>query len=205
MKTARQRLAEPMAEPHSRHEGSSTLRSYGRSSRRRPVRTSRRFQGGGKRDNWASDHRWLPSMGLRRATRKPASTRTLPALTARLQIRLLALAQVARQPVNRANEIGDGVERRRPSGPESSGVAQPFAHDIGFRATSASGSRTVRAFMDRLYAAGLRFIAPGRGRGGSARSRGSSRDAPAWSGSTARPSRRPHPRGARSRRRRRRR
>src|SRR3989442_8931985 len=103
------------------------------------------FQGGGKRDSWAAAQPWLPSRRLSRATRKPASTRTLPAIAGRPQIRPLPLAQVGWQPIDAADEIGDGVERRGPSAPRSTGEAQALAHDVGFRELALPPSRSAPA------------------------------------------------------------
>src|SRR6185295_14230085 len=88
-------------------------------------------QGGGCPDERVAAQPWCASRRLSRATRKPASTRTLPAIAGRLEIRFLPPAQVDRQAAHRPDEIGDGVERR--GAPAPRGDAQTFPHDVGFR------------------------------------------------------------------------
>src|SRR6185369_37322 len=83
-------------------------------------------QGGGRRAACAAAQPWFASRPLKSATRKPASTITLAAM-----VGSPALAQVARQPFDRADQVGDLVERGGTAFGDGAGEALP--HDIGFR------------------------------------------------------------------------
>src|SRR5688572_24146888 len=69
------------------------------------------LQGGGRRSPCSAAQAWLPSRRLSSATRKPASTRTLLAITRLPEMLLLACAQVGGQSLDRADEIANAVER----------------------------------------------------------------------------------------------
>src|SRR5262249_13023532 len=70
---------------------------------------------------------------LSSATIKPASTSTLIAIARRFQILLLPRAQIARQPVDRADEVDDGIERARGAPAPPWLQRQTLAYHIGLR------------------------------------------------------------------------
>src|ERR1035437_6842934 len=90
-------------------------------------------QGGGWPGACVTAHWWWESRRLSKATRKPASTSTFLAIARDFQVSLLSCAQAGRQAVDRADEIGNGIEQcgLMPCG--SSGALQALAHDIGLR------------------------------------------------------------------------
>src|SRR5262245_11906602 len=90
------------------------------------TEASQVLQGGGRRVAWAAAQSWFTSRLLSSATRKPASTITLAAM-----IGSPALAQVAWQPFDRADEVGDLVERGGAALADRAGEA--LSHHIGFR------------------------------------------------------------------------
>jgi hypothetical protein len=83
--------------------------------------------------NSVAAQRWLPSRRLRSATRKPASTSALVAITGRLEVFFLPPAQVARQSVDRADNVGDGLEQARPLPARPFRARQSLAHHVGLR------------------------------------------------------------------------
>src|SRR5205823_4925776 len=97
------------------------------------------LQGGGNCADWSTAQRWLPSRRLSRATTKPASTITLLAVTRPLQVRLLARGEVWRQPFNRPNEIGNGVDDRGAPTSLAGGAPQALTNDVGFRQLPPAG------------------------------------------------------------------
>src|SRR5712671_1915558 len=94
--------------------------------------------GGGRRAASATDQRWLPSVRLSSATRKPVSTRTLGAIMGRLQVTLGACAHVRRQPVDRTNKVGNGIERVGLLLIGSRLARQSFTHHVGLRQLAAA-------------------------------------------------------------------
>src|SRR5262245_14729791 len=83
-------------------------------------------QGGGRRAACAAAQSWFTSRLLSSATRKPASTITLAAM-----VGSPALAQVARQPFDRADQVGNLVESRGAT--LADGASEALPHHIGFR------------------------------------------------------------------------
>jgi len=90
-------------------------------------------QGGAWPGACVSAHRWWASRRLSKATKKPASTSTFLAITRFFQIAFLSRAQVSRQAVHRADQIGNRVNRRGPMPFGSSSALQALANDVGFR------------------------------------------------------------------------
>src|SRR5271170_3919790 len=90
-------------------------------------------QGGGKRGACAAAQRWLASRRLRSATRNPASTSVLAAIPRRLQVFLGPRAHIARQPVDRTDDVLYGIEQRRRLPAPSLYPCQPLAHHVGLR------------------------------------------------------------------------
>lgn len=90
-------------------------------------------QGGGWPGACVAAHWWWESRRLSKATKKPASTSTFLAIARSFQVALLSCAQIGRQAVQRADQIGNGSKRRglTPSG--SSGALQALANDVGLR------------------------------------------------------------------------
>src|SRR5690348_514677 len=64
------------------------------------------FQGGGWRAPVEAAQRWLTSERRSRATRKPASTRTLAAIAGGLEVALLVRAHIGWPACDRADQIG---------------------------------------------------------------------------------------------------
>ncbi|MEE9596324.1 MAG: hypothetical protein V3V96_06060, partial [Acidiferrobacterales bacterium] len=90
-------------------------------------------QGGAWPGACVAAHWWWESRRLSKATKKPASTSTFLAIARSFQVALLSCAQIGRQAVQRADQIGNGSKRRglTPSG--SSGALQALANDVGLR------------------------------------------------------------------------
>jgi hypothetical protein len=103
-----------------------------------PVALSRKStrgcqQGGAWPGACVTAHWWWESRRLSKATTKPASTSTFLAIARGFQVSLLSCAQVGRQAVDRADEIGNGIKRRGLTPCGSSGALQALAHDVGLR------------------------------------------------------------------------
>src|SRR5438094_500788 len=90
-------------------------------------------QGGAWPGACVTAHWGWESRRLSKATRKPASTSTFLAIARGFQVSLLSCAQVGRQAVDRADEIGNGIKQcgLMPCGWRS--ALQALAHDIGLR------------------------------------------------------------------------
>ena len=91
-------------------------------------------QGGAWPGACVTAHWWCESRRLSKATKKPASTSMFLAIARGVQVALCSRAQVGRQAVHGADEIGNGIKRRGlTSFFWSSGALQALAHDIGLR------------------------------------------------------------------------
>src|SRR5450759_775558 len=90
-------------------------------------------QGGTWLGAWVTAHWWWESRRLSKATRKPASTRTFLAIARGFQVSLLSRAQVGRQALDRADEIGNGIEHRGLTSRGFCGALQALANDVRLR------------------------------------------------------------------------
>src|SRR5882724_9484929 len=90
-------------------------------------------QGGAWPGACAAAHWWWESRRLSKATRKPASTSTFLAIARGFQVSLLSCAQVGRQAIHRADEIGNGIKQRGLTSFGSGGTLQALANHVGLR------------------------------------------------------------------------